>query len=202
MQKTVVTYRGCVKGLQEVLYFNHLQNLINNCDKFNKRVNFNFKNANGGSASKIVHKAKLYSSTDNMKIAVFDHDFKEEDFIKAISDCEKYKIFPAYSNISFNLFLILHIKEYNKKTTPHDNYLKDLKNTYKIGSNVDIKSEAGCLKIINQITLENVETAIINAKKINSDSKQYNKKIINNVYEQPYLNINKFLELVFKELNE
>ena len=76
-----------------------------------------------------------------MKIAVFDHDFKEEDFIKAISDCEKYKIFPAYSNISFNLFLILH-------------------------------------------------------------KKKYNKKIINNVYEQPYLNINKFLELVFKELNE
>lgn len=33
-------------------------------------------------------------------------------------------------------------------------------------------------------------------------SKQYNKKIINNVYEQLYLNINKFLELVFKELNE
>lgn len=93
MQKTVVTYRGCVEGLQEVLYFNHLQNLINNCDKFNKRVNFNFKNANGGSASKIVHKAKLYSSTDNMKIAVFDHVLKKRILLKQYLIVKNIKYF-------------------------------------------------------------------------------------------------------------
>ncbi len=91
MQKAVVTYRGSVEGLQEELYFKHIQELINNSDEFNKRVNFNFKNSNGGSASKIVEKASIYTGTNNAKIAVFDYDFKKDDFIKAIKLCKNKK---------------------------------------------------------------------------------------------------------------
>ena len=40
MQKAIVTYQGSVEGLQEELYFKHLQNLINSSDEFSKRVNF------------------------------------------------------------------------------------------------------------------------------------------------------------------
>ncbi len=201
MQKAVVTYRGSVEGLQEELYFKHIQELINNSDEFNKRVNFNFKNSNGGSASKIVEKASIYTGTNNAKIAVFDYDFKKDDFIKAIKLCKNKRIFPAYSNVSFNLFLILHKQDYNKQTTPNDNYLKDLRNAYKLDSKIDIKNETECLKIIEQINLEMVKTAIKRAKIINLESKKYNKEITKDVYEQPFLNINEFLEQVFKELN-
>ena len=81
MQKAVVTYQGSVEGLQEELYFKHIQDLINNSDEFNERVSFKFKNVNGGFASNVVHKAKIYSSADNLKVAVFDHDFNDDDFI-------------------------------------------------------------------------------------------------------------------------
>lgn len=202
MQKAVVTYQGSVEGLQEELYFKHIQDLINNSDEFNERVSFKFKNVNGGFASNVVHKAKIYSSADNLKVAVFDHDFNDDDFIKAINDCKKYHIFPAYSNISFNLFLILHKKDYNKKTTPNDNYLKDLRKVYKIDSKTHTKSEEGCLKIIKQITLEDVKKAIQRAKKVNAESKQYNKEIIEDVYEQPFLNIDSFLEQVFLDITK
>lgn len=202
MQKAVVTYQGSVEGLQEELYFKHLQDLINNSDEFNKRVNFKFKNVNGGFASNVVNKAKIYSSTDNLKVAVFDHDFNEDEFLKAVNDCEEYHIFPAYSNISFNLFLILHKQNYNKKTTPNDNYLKDLRKAYKIDAKTHIKSEEGCLKIIKQITLEDVKEAIKRAKKINNESRKYNKKITKEIYEQPFLNIDVFLEQVFLDLND
>lgn len=200
MQKAVVTYQGSVEGLQEELYFKHLQNLINNSDEFSKRVSFKFKNVNGGFASNVVHKAKIYSSTDNLKVAVFDHDFKDDEFIKAIHDCKKYNIFPAYSIISFNLFLILHKQDYNRITTPDDNYLKDLRRIYKIDSKMHIKSEEGCLKIIKQITLEDVKIAIKRAKKLNDSSMRFKKEIIKDVYEQPFLNINKFVEQVFLEI--
>ena len=46
-----------------------------------------------------------------------------------------------------------------------------------------------------------VKTAIKRAKIINLESKKYNKEITKDVYEQPFLNINEFLEQVFKELN-
>ena len=121
--------------------------------------------------------------------------------LKQLNFVKIKKIFPAYSNVSFNLFLILHKQDYNKQTTPNDNYLKDLRNAYKLDSKIDIKNETECLKIIEQINLELVKTAIKRAKLINLESKKYNKEITKDVYEQPFLNINEFLEQVFKELN-
>ena len=200
MQNVVVTYQGAVEGLQEELYFKHLQNLINSSDEFSKRVNFKFKNVGGGFASKVVNKARIYSSTDNLKVAVFDYDFNDHEFSRAINDCEKYNIFPAYSIVSFNLFLILHKQDYNKITTPNDNYLKDLRKIYKVKSKTHIKSEDTCLKIIEQITLEDVKMAIQRAKKINEKSRKYNKKIAKDIYEQPFLNILEFLEDIFEKI--
>ena len=121
--------------------------------------------------------------------------------LKQLNFVKIKKIFPAYSNVSFNLFLILHKQDYNKQTTPNDNYLKDLRNAYKLDSKIDIKNETECLKIIEQINLEMVKTAIKRAKIITLESKKYNKEITKDVYEQPFLNINEFLEQVFKELN-
>ena len=103
--KSVVTYRGSVEGLQEILYCKHLQKLINESQEFPKRVNFKFENCHGGSPTIIVHKAKKNSlNKDNKNVAIYDRDFKD-DFLESINLAKKNNILPAYSNQNFNYFL-------------------------------------------------------------------------------------------------
>lgn len=199
--KSVITYRGAVEGKQEKLYFEHLRNLINESSNFKRRVNFKFKDSNGGSPSDIVNTAKIYSSMENTIVAVFDHDFKKVDFKEALKRCNKYKIFPAFSIENFNLFLILHKEQYYKQIIPEDNYEKDLRRVFHLEKDCDVKSEETIQKILSQITLDDVKNALRNAAIINQRSKENNKSIMKDIYEQPFLNINNFVERVFNELN-
>ena len=199
--KSVITYRGAVEGKQEKLYFEHLRNLINESLTFKRRVNFKFKDSNGGSPSDIVKTAKIYSSMENTIVAVFDHDFKDRDFIKAVKTCDEKDIIPAFSIPNFNLFLILHRECCYKQTMPSDNYEKDLKRVFHLEKDCDVKNEETIKKILSQITLDDVKNALHNAAIINQSSKENNKAIIKDIYEQPFLNINNFIEKVFNELN-
>lgn len=199
--KDFITYRGHVEGNQEKLYFEHVQQLINYSSEFKRRVNFNFKTANGGSPLSIVNKVDIYSSMENTKVAVFDHDFKDRDFIKAVKACDEKDIIPAFSIPNFNLFLILHRECCYKQTTPSDNYEKDLKRVFHLEKDSDVKSEETIKKILSQITLDDVKNALRNATIINQRSKENNKPIMKDIYEQPFLNINNFIEKVFNDLN-
>ncbi len=203
VRKSVLTYRGAYEGLQEELYFLHLEDLINH-SPFPYRVAFHLKNGNGGSAKDIVLKANKYALnvSDDMKVAVFDHDFKEDSFLEALKLAEKYHIFPAFSIMNFNLFLILHKKDYYKVISKEDNYEKDLRETYNIPKVYKIKSEKAIQLIVDQITLEDVKKAIVRAKKVNEESKKVQPVLIDEVYQQPFLNIHIFLEQVFCLLEE
>ena len=199
--KSVITYRGAVEGKQEILYFEHLQNLINESSTFKRRVNFKFKDSNGGSPSDIVKTARIYSSMENTIVAVFDYDFKDKDFINAINTCDKNNIIFAFSIPNFDLFLILHKELCYKQIISKDNYEKDLKKVFNLDNDCDIKSEETIKKILSQITLDDVKNALRNATIINKRSKENNKIITKDVYEQPYLSINYFIEKVFDEIN-
>ncbi len=180
--KDFITYRGHVEGNQEKLYFEHVQQLINYSSEFKRRVNFNFKTANGGSPLSIVNKVDIYSSMENTKVAVFDHDFKDRDFIKAVKACDEKDIIPAFSIPNFNLFLILHRECCYKQTTPSDNYEKDLKRVFHLEKDSDVKSEETIKKILSQITLDDVKNALRNATIINQRSKENNKPIMKDIY--------------------
>ena len=198
--KKVITYRGAVEGLQEILYFEHLQELINEEPTFTKRVNFLFKNAAGGSPTNVVKKAqKNILNNDNPNIAVYDRDFKS-DFLESIELANKHSIFPAYSNQNFNYFLILHQKYIYRQTTAEDKYENELKEVYHLDKNCDLKSEDTIKKILEQITLDQVKTAIRNAYKINNETKNLQKKLAENIYEQPYLKIVEFVEEILKNV--
>ena len=199
--RNVITYCGAVEGKQEILYFEHLQNLINEISTFKRRVNFKFKDSKGGSPSDIVKTVRIYSSMENTKVAVFDHDFKDRDFIKAVKACDEKDIIPAFSIPNFNLFLILHRECCYKQTTPSDKYEKDLKRVFHLEKDSDVKSEETIKKILSQITLDDVKNALRNATIINQRSKENNKPIMKDIYEQPFLNINNFIEKVFNDLN-
>ena len=56
--------------------------------------------------------------------------------------------------------------------------------------------------IVDQITLEDVKMAIVRAKKVNEESRKVQPVLINEVYQQPFLNIHIFLEKVFCLLEE
>ena len=200
--RSVVTYRGSVEGLQEILYCEHLQRLINENEKFPKRVNFKFENSRGGSPTTIVNKAKKNSLNKNNKnIAIYDRDFKD-DFITNINLAKKHNIIPAYSNQKFNYFLILHKKYTYKQTTKEDGYINELKNTFHLPKTIDIKSEKGMNLILEQISLDEVENAMENIKKVNEKTKNIQEELAPNIYEQPFLNILEFLEDVFIEINK
>ena len=134
-------------------------------------------------------------------MAIFDHDFKDRDFIKAVKACNKKDIISAFSIPSFNLFLIIHRECCYKQTTPSENYEQDLKRVFKLDKDCDVKSEEVIRKILSQITLDDVKNALHNANIINQRSKENNKTIMKDIYEQPFLNVNYFIEKVFNDLN-
>lgn len=202
IRKNVLTYRGACEGLQEELYFKRLEELIMLYDSFSHRVAFRFHNCKGGSPKDIVLQAKKYAVNVNedMCIAIYDHDFKSTSFLESLSLAKKYKVFPAFSIINFNLFLILHKKDYYKTITCKDNYEKDLRKAFGVPKIYDIKSRKAIEFIVNQIGLDDVKIAIERAKKLNEKSKKTQKIIIDDICEQPFLNIHLFLESVLEKL--
>lgn len=198
--KNVITYRGAVEGLQEKLYFEHLKDLINNNDSSSKRVNFKFENSQGGSPTVVVRKALKNSlNKDNKSVAIYDRDFKN-DFLESIELAQKNKIIPAYSNQNFNYFLILHKKKVYRQTTKEDKYEKELKKTYNLDKNCDLKNRETIEKILSQITLDDIRRVITTIKNVNEQTKQTQKQLANNIYEQPFLNILEFLEDIFEKV--
>lgn len=201
MKKSYKTYRGAYEGLQEYKYLERVKFLINNCDECTYKVVFNLKNAHGGSPKNVVSVASrnVVGSPKNFRVAIFDYDFKEENFLEAIRLASKKNIFPAYSIANFNLFLILHKKYYYKPTTLEDNYEKDLKKAYGLLPDADLKQEKNIDIIMDQITLENIKQAIKRAYKVNEQTRKTQNSIGLDIYNQPYLNIHIFLENVLNE---
>lgn len=204
MRKSVLTFRGAYEGLQEGLYLEHLKMMINKENCYNFRVSFKLNDGMGGSPLDIVKDAKknAINVADRYKVAIFDCDFKYNSFKDALTLAKKQNIFSAFSNINFNMFLILHKKYYYKVTTSEDMYESDLRETFNIPKTCDIKSREAMEKILEQISLSDVKKAIKRAKKVNEESEKTQKHLIDGVYDQPYFNIHIFLENVFMELEE
>ncbi len=209
MQKGTINYYGVYEGLQEEKYLKHLQFLINQNKDATKRVNFRFTSSNGGGPLYIVQKSLKSATFANQKeliknkkiVAIFDYDFKQ-DFVEALHYGEKHSIILGYSNVNFDLWLLLHKKNFQKKITKTNGYEKELKKVYHLEKDDNIKSEENIEKILNQITLEDVKRAIENARKItkfHEENKDYISSLTNH-YEQPYIKLYEFIAIVLEEV--
>ncbi len=210
-QKQRLLINGAVEGKQEMLYFKRLKDLIDQQpqEAIRKTMIINLKNAGGFSPINVVNRAadaKTFSN-DNQYHAVFDHDNKQSDFIVALEHCRRKEISPCFSNVCFDLWLLLHKCEFNRQVCNTDDYMSQIKKTFDLG-NVNIKSEHVIKKILNQIELEDVIRAIRYAENISRLNRENNRNEICRTkykkenlicFENPDLSIHLFVKEILDE---
>lgn len=186
------------------MYFDHLAKLIKDFPK--KVVKFN---TFIDSPHRLEKRYEEYDSA-----AIFDYDFNETEFYRNIEICNQLNkklkptkrnsgrhIYHAYSNVNFDLWLILHKQDYNKRVSKNDAYINDVRRVYGLKRADDIKSEDVINKILGQITLKDVKEAIKRAENIRIIKEESDSKNIFNtlIYENPDFSIHEFLRFVLKD---
>lgn len=191
-EKINKTYLCFFEGNQEEKYFKHFSRLVR---KEFENVTIKFRE---------VEKLKTLqtSSTQIPKVAVFDYDNNKKEFEDKIKICKKGKIYIAYSNLNFDLWLLLHKKSFNKVVTNNDDYIDLVRKEYGLGKTDNIKKESNIDKILGQINLEDVKFAINNANKIMQNKEEHNKIVCENYvyYSNPSMSIHSFLEEILENV--
>ena len=162
-----------VEGETEEWYFHYLQKIIN--DRLNQlNANFTISILPKKCSPKKFMKTYPKLSSSTMCFHVFDYDNDKNRFITILDEMHdakkqkgiQYKM--GYTNLSFELWMILHKINFNKSLLYPANYLAHLKRAFdtSIVSIDDYKKEKKFKDILNEITLENVYSAINRAEKI------------------------------------
>jgi hypothetical protein len=112
--------------------------------------------------------------------------------------------YHAYSNVNFDLWLILHKEEYNRPVSDSKAYVADVRRVYRLGCEEDIKSEVVIRKILSQISLNDVKDAISRACRIREGKLDGDRMIIGSsyCYPNPDFSIHNFLMTVLRDCNE
>lgn len=196
---------GFFEGLQEQIYFERLRDIVNNCPDKKRIIDLKSDNCGGSAPDVVVNKAIRKSLKTQPSTASFDFDFKQKSFEKAIDLCIKHKIIMAYSNINFDLWLVLH-KITKPSTTQHNNnaaYIPQLRKVYGLPQNANVKEEKIIRKIIEQIELDDIKQAINNCKQIDvfNTSNKICKKTSNSnsYYDNPDFSIHTVVEDILKQ---
>ena len=182
------------EGQQEEMYLKKLSCLLRT-DK--RRVTFTTTQGLPGNILKQNH--IIYD-----KAVLFDHDGKVEDFRQALSVCIKAKCAYAYSNRNFDLWLLLHKREFTRCVSDNKAYVDDIREVFNLGKEADIKSKKVLERILEQITLSDVKTAIRHAKRIREQKLPGDAEKIcdRNCYNNPDLSIHEFIIKVFLDCSE
>lgn len=115
---------------------------------------------------------KTYEEYDSA--AIFDFDFNKVEFERNIEVCDKLNkeqklssrksgrnIYHAYSNVNFDLWLILHKEDYNHEVSKNDAYITDVRRIFGLSSKDNIKNEGTIKKILGQITQRRLNLIIV-----------------------------------------
>ena len=204
MGKYRKTYLCICDGQQETMYLKHIAMLINDFPR--KVVKFNtFED----SPHRLEKRYETYDSA-----AVFDFDNNEVEFKRNIEICDSLNkklkpskrkegrhIYHAYSSVNFDLWLILHKEDYNKSVTRNNAYVSDVRRIFGLKPTEDIKNVEIINRILSQITLDDVKSAIrraeiIRKNKVKADSTKIGNTII---YSNPDFSIHEFLREVLED---
>lgn len=200
-----IVYKGACEGDQERLYLKHLMGLIQQCESRNYDVDFNFYHTEGGSPLVVAKRASTIPAFDGqqIRVAIFDHDLKETDFRYALDVCKKEKIFPAYSNLCFDLWLILHKTNFSGCVNHTGQYVPIIRQIYNLPAEADIKKEAIISNILSQIQLADVHQAIRNAFETTRNNSKVGTPCFTDrsveYYPNPDLLIHQFIDKVLNE---
>lgn len=189
------SYSCCFEGLQERKYFKHISKKLT---EYNRNISVKFNE---------IDKLNTLNSasTSLKKIAFFDYDNNLIGFEQNVKLCKSVK--PYYTNLNFDLWLLLHKKRFSKVVTNNNDYHAEIREVYGLSTNDDIKKAKNIDKILSQIELKDVENAINNAKYIMNRKNESDAKKIGKFkyFDNPSMNIHEFLDELFtvikKELN-
>lgn len=198
------TYLCVCEGQQERMYLDHVARLIKDFPQ--KVVTFN------SYIDSPYRLTKTYEDYDSA--AIFDFDFNKVEFERNIEICDKLNreqnptsrrngryIYHAYSNVNFDLWLILHKEDYNREVSRNDAYIPDVRRIYGLIPTDNIKNKETIKKILDQITLQDVKDAINRAEKIRSCKIKNDALNVGNsvIYSNPDFSIHEFLKKVLRE---
>lgn len=201
-----------VEGQTEAWYFEWLQNQINTQLAGAARVSFKIKvgltpasmikKVAIVSKSRFIHIFDIESSEDKHIKKVESHLKMMTDLVKGNKDIQ-YSL--GYCNFSFELWMILHKRQFMTQLTDRKQYLKPINDLYhqKFESLKEYKEEQNFKKILAQLTLDDVIEAVKRADRITENNKKYSKSQTFGRYEyfkdNPSLSLHEFIKEIFRQ---
>ena len=186
-------------GQQEILYLKHLSTLLHS---ESRRVTFAPTMLKQGSIATTLRNSRHIAY---IKAALFDHDGNATRFDTALRDCIKGKCIHAFSNLNFDLWLLLHRQDFSSTVSNNKAYIKHVREAFNLGKEADIKNKDVIeTSILPQISLSCVKDAVKRASKIREHKLKSDIKKVENVvyYNNPDLSIHDFIKKVFEDSNE
>lgn len=200
-----LNYLCAVEGQQESLYLRHLAKLLTDSPKV--AVTFNIKI---GNAISLKRERVQYDM-----VCLFDHDGNVREFEDNLSECIRMNksyskskpprnVYHAYSNICFDLWLLLHKKDYTRPEINNNAYVKHIRETYGLSTDDDIKDQRVMQRILRQISITDVMSAIKRADQIcrNKDERDGKDLMGIKYYPNPDLSIHTFVKHVIDLLSD
>lgn len=173
--KQTKKYHFSVEGETEQWYLKWLQNLINETPESELKVSFDCpvqKNPLKRAKSIVVtgktdiYHISDYESDEDVHVREFRETMDNMKLAKDLGKQINYKF--SYSNLTFDLWIVLHKSNCNGLITHRRLYLQPINRTF--GENfenmADYKHENNFKRILGQLTLQNVKDAVDRSKQI------------------------------------
>lgn len=202
-----------VEGETEKWYFEHLQYLINHSQESVFTTKFVIK-VNKSPKSFVKTLQALYEidafhicdyeSNEQVHVQQFERVLKELKEAKKIKNIIMYSL--GYCNYAFELWIILHKRNFCVPLSHRNNYLSYINSTYneKFQFLSDYKEELNFKRLLAQIDLNDVKLAIQNANRIreyqvNNGAKMQQYAGFSYYTRNPDITINECVMKIFQE---
>lgn len=211
-RKQTRTYILLVEGDCEVWYFERLVELINKCDDIDYNARIKIKQIKDRFDS-YLKKIDL-PALETTIYFIYDHEGREDTFKSDVLDRIKkcrgirpgIKPFLGYTNLSFDLWMLLHKTEFNRAVIKVDDYLKCINRCFNenFESMREFKKEDNFKRCLSKIELSDTKNAILLSKKIMDDMKYNGNKLkeyksFTYYNENPSLSVHKVVDEILKE---
>ncbi len=211
-RKTNLQYWFTVEGETEKMYMDYVQKLINNKKDMDNHVTINTKVCK--SPYEFIKTANRFTSPSVFHIC--DIESKSEEHLNRFSrilwelhsakNDKNIKYSVGYSNFTFELWIILHKKQLKKHLSSRTDYLKYINQAYSkhYSSLSDYKRKDNFQKLLSEINIDSIKTAIKNADEIeqlneNNYVKSKSEYGMKYYLENPSLSIHNVLRTILKD---
>lgn len=157
---------GCEGVNQEKKYFEKVQEIINSIPSRKFDIRFDITEPFGGTPRSIVERTINKSIGKTNKVAVFDYDGKKHNYEEALDLAKANHIEVGNTSYCFDLWLLLHKKDYFNTVSHQDDYADDIRTTFKLREKADIKKAINVDRILAQININDIFSAMKRAETI------------------------------------